>query len=200
MTVIWHKKVKITKPSAGFSVIELVIVISVTMLIFLMTYDIYLVSQKSFKIGDTRLELVQNARVVLDRLTRELRQTPEIATALPPIKSEIGFPPAGEIQFQDGHGLEDIQYLRYYLIDGSLYRQRLVYAFAEEPGTYVVWNEEDEFGQPPIQTTLENKIIAEYISDLKFYGDPVIYLEIWLNKFDLTEHFYTGVWGRNTRS
>ena len=78
MTVIWHKKVKITKPSAGFSVIELVIVISVTMLIFLMTYDIYLVSQKSFKIGDTRLELVQNARVVLDRLTRELRQTPEI--------------------------------------------------------------------------------------------------------------------------
>ena len=184
----------------GFTVIEVVIVVSITMLILLMTYDIFLISQKSFRIGDTRLELVQNSRVVLDRLTREIRQTPEIVTALPATKSEIGFPPPDELQFQDGHGLTDIQYLRYYLIDESLYRQRIVYYFPEEPGTYVAWNAVDEFLQPPDSSVLENRIIAEYITDIDYYGDNNIYIEIWLQKFDITEHFYTGIWGRNTRS
>jgi len=188
------------KSKIGFTIIEVVIVISIAMLILLITYDVLLVSQKSFTMGDVRLELVQNSRVILDRLTREIRQTPEIVTSLPQTNSEIGFPPADEIQFQDGHGLEDIQYLRYYLIDSSLYRQRIVYFFSEEPATYVVWNAFDGFGQPPESTILENKIIAEYINDIDFYGSNIIYIDIWLSKHNLIEHFYTGIWGRNTRS
>ena len=191
--------IKGLKSGAGFTVIEIVITIFLSMTILLITYDIFLISQKSFIIGDARLELIQNSRVVLDRLTRELRQTSEIVTAFPLTKTVVGFPPPNEIQFQDGHGLEDIQYLRYYLIDKSLYRQRIVYSFNEEPETYVAWNAENEYGQPPDEIILENKIIAEYIIDLIFYGTSNISIEIWLEKKGVTEHFYTGVWGRNTK-
>jgi len=191
--------IKGLKSGAGFSIIEIVITIFISMTILLVTYDIFLISQKSFTIGDARLELIQNSRVVLDRLTRELRQTSEIVTALPLTKSVIGFPPPNEIQFQDGHGLTDIQYIRYYLIDNSLYRQRIAYSFSEEPDTYVAWNAENEYGQPPNAAILDNKIIAEYITDLIFFGTSNISIEIWLEKKGVEEHFYTGVWGRNTK-
>lgn len=187
------------KNGKGFTIIELIIVISLTLVVFLIIYDVYLVSHKAFGRGDVKLELLQNGRIVLDRLTRELRQTQEIVTQLPATKIEIGFPPPNEIQFQDGHGLENIQYLKYLLIDHSLIHQRIIYYFPEEPDNYVYWNAKDEFGNPPISNTLENKVIAEYINNLAFYGNSLINVEIWLAKNNVTEHLYSGVWGRNTR-
>ncbi|MCX6785969.1 MAG: prepilin-type N-terminal cleavage/methylation domain-containing protein [Candidatus Komeilibacteria bacterium] len=187
------------KNQRGFTLTEVLTVLGITIIITLITYDIFLVSQQSFKKGDAALEITQNGRIFLDRLTRELRQTPEIATSLPPAKTTQGFPPAAEIMFADGHDVPDIQYLRYFLNNGMVKRQRLVYYFATEPGVYVHWNARDAFGQLPQSSVLEERDIAEYVNQIKFYGAGVTYMEIWLTKGLSTAHFYTGVWGRNTR-
>ena len=187
------------KNKKGFTLTEIVSVIGLMLLITVMIYNILNISQRSFAIGDRRMEVVQNARIFLDRLTRELRQTPEVVTPLPVTKTEISFPPPAEIIFQDGHGLADIEYLRYFLDGNLLRRQRLVYYFPSEPDVYVHWNARDEFGTPPQEEVLEERTIAEYISELKFYGASVTYLEVWVTKNDAATHFLTGVWGRNTR-
>lgn len=187
------------KKNSGFTLTEIVSVIGLVLLITVMIYNLLNISQQSFTVGDRRMEVVQNARIFLDRLTRELRQTPEIATPLPATKSEVGFPPASEILFQDGHGLTDIQYLKYYLDGNLLRRQRIVYHFPSESDVYVHWNARDEFGTSPESEVLEERTIAEYISQLKFYGTSVTYIEVWVTKGGTDTHLLTGVWGRNTR-
>ncbi len=184
--------------NSGFTIIEIIITITIAFVILIIIYDVYLMSQKTFRLADTKLELIQNGRIVLDRLSRELRQTPDIVTKLPPTKEEIGFPPPNEIQFQDGHDASDIQYLQYSLFENILKRQRIAYFFPEESEIYVYWNAEDEFGGHPEVEILDDKIIAEYIENMSFYGTSLINIEIWLSKGDILEHLYTAVWGRNT--
>lgn len=188
------------KNNSGFTLTEIITVLGITLIITLITYDIFLVSQTSFKSGDEKLEITQNGRVFLDRVSRELRQTPEIATSLPATKTEAGFPPAAEIMFEDGHDIVDIQYLRYFLDDSLIKRQRLIYYFSSEPTTHVRHDARDAFGNLPQSTVVEERTIAEYINQLKFYGSSVTYVEVWLAKGKNRLHLYTGIWGRNIRS
>lgn len=183
----------------GFTLTEVISVIAIGLIITLAVYEVFLMSQKAFGQAEANLELTQNARIFLDRVTREIRQSDAIASSLPPTKITEGFPPASELMFQDGHDVPDIQYLRYYLDGGLVKRQRIVYFFDAEPLVYVPFNAEDEFGDPPSSQVMDEKIIAEYASELKFYGDKTTYIEIFLDKNAVSAHFYTGVWGRNTR-
>ena len=188
-----------TKKNAGFTLTEIVSVIGLFLLVALITFGVFNISQRSFTIGDRHLEISQNGRIFLDRLTRELRQTQEIVTPLPATKNVVGFPPANEIEFQNGHDADDIRYLRYYL-DGNLIKhQSIVYFFADEPNNYVYWNTQDEFGVFPTKSVLEEKTIAEYINQLWFYGSNITYIEAWLTKATASLHLYTGIWGRNNR-
>ncbi len=183
----------------GFTLTEMVSVLGLTILLVLLTYDVFLISQKSFANSDRRLEITQNGRIFLDRISRELRQTPEVATSLPATKSEIGFPAPKEILFQNGHDLSALEYLRYVLEGNSLKRQRIIYFFPAEPAVQVTWNARDEFGNPPQSQTLEDRIIAEYLSDLAFWGSSLVNIDVWLAKGTNNLHLFTSVWGRNTR-
>ncbi|MDP2586502.1 MAG: hypothetical protein Q8P32_01905 [Candidatus Komeilibacteria bacterium] len=191
---------KLIRSKAGFTLTEIVSVLTISVAVMIMVYNIFIVSQRVFMAGDNFLEISQNARILLDRLSRELRQTPEIATDLPPDKNQVGWPPAAEIMFQDGHDQPEIVYLRYYLDQSAVYRQRLYYYFNEEPGTKVKWNAVDSFGQPPEQSVIEQKIIAEYVEQIRFYGADLTTIEINLKKNNNASHFLTSIWGRNTRN
>ena len=160
---------------------------------------LFLISQKTFSVSSEHLEITQNGRIFLDRITRELRQSWAIATPLPANKNVDGFPPPEEIMFQDGHGVPDVEYIRYYLDQGELKRQRIIYFFQIEPTTHVYYNAVDDFGSSPQSQILDERIIAEYINELQFYGDKLIYIETTLVKNNSTQHFITGIWGRNTR-
>jgi len=184
----------------GFTLTEIVSVVGLATLAVLLIYQIFIISQNAFKSGDQNLEIAQNGRIFLDRITREIRQTPEIATNLPATNNEEGFPPADEILFQNGHDTADIRYIRYFLDDQTVKRQEIAYFFTAEPETYVYWNSEDEFDDPPESSVLDEKIIAEYITDLDFYGSALTYIDVWLVKQDSDLHLFTGVWGRNTRN
>ncbi len=173
---------------------EIIISIALFIAIITMVYSIYSLSQRSYNQGGDENELWQNARVVFDRMTREVRQAKNLVTEIPISDND----PASEMQFQDGHDLSEIIYIKYYLDNTDLKRQVLAYCFDEEPETYVIWNGVDEFGNPPNELILEDRIIGQWFSDLNFWGeDGLINISISLTKKNKTIDLLTAVYGRN---
>lgn len=83
----------------GFTIPEVLIVVTISALIVVTIASMIVFSQRSYLQGGNSAEIAQNARVILERMSREVRQAEKISTQLP--VSNIN--PANEIQFQDGH-------------------------------------------------------------------------------------------------
>ena len=83
----------------GFSLAETVIVLAISTIIIGVIFSIILYSKQSFSIGENVAEIIQNGRVVIERISREVRQAKKIVTSLP----EEDINPSSEIKFQDGH-------------------------------------------------------------------------------------------------
>ena len=182
----------------GFTMLEIIVSLALFVIVIILVSSIYLLSQKSYNKSSDLAELTQNARVCLDRLSRELRQSVNIITALPPTDSDPANPPAEQIFFQDGHEISQITYLRYYLDGTNLMREHKAYYFASEPTVYVAYNTTDQYDQPPTEVILENRIIGEYFNQLKFWdnnGSTSIAIE--LNKGSNNFKIKTSVYGRN---
>lgn len=84
---------------SGFTLTEVLIVIFITVLIIVVIYSTFVFNQRAYRDGEMAAEILQNGRVVSERMVREIRQAKEIVTVLPEEKIE----PAQEILFQDGH-------------------------------------------------------------------------------------------------
>lgn len=186
------------KKITGFTLIEIVSVLALSSLIFILIYQIYDVSQSVFKQNNVTLELAQNGRVVLDRLSRELRQAKVIATPLPADKNQDGFNPPNFLLFENGHEATSTHYLRYQLQDHQIHRQVISYTFAPNPEVAVHYNDLSQFGERPQENILEDRVIADYIDQIIFYGSDVVTIEIDLKKDNYFYHLLTSVWGRNT--
>ena len=79
----------------GFTLTETTIVIAIFSLVIATVYLIFILNQRVYLAGEEMAEITQNGRVILERMTREIRQAKEIVTEL--------VDPANEIIFQDGH-------------------------------------------------------------------------------------------------
>jgi type II secretory pathway pseudopilin PulG len=91
------------KKKSAFTLVEVIVSLSILMLIGGAIYSTFSLNQYVFQRGQDRGEVVQNGRVVIERLSRELRQSKEIITPLPDASDNPDFPPAQEISFHDGH-------------------------------------------------------------------------------------------------
>ena len=85
----------------GFTLIESIVAITVFILISIVRYSAYLFNQRAYLEGEKMAELTQNGRIVIERITREVRQATDIVTVLPQIDQGAANPM--EIEFQDGH-------------------------------------------------------------------------------------------------
>lgn len=85
----------------AFTLVEILTVVFLGTLIIMAAYEVYLMSYKSYKRNSQSAELTQNARIAMERFSRDIRQAEEIVTVLPADPS-AGAPPS-EIKFQDGH-------------------------------------------------------------------------------------------------
>jgi len=158
----------------------------------------YSLGQNVYRRSGNEMEIWQNARAAFDRLTREIRQAEDLATSLPAVNDDPMNPPAGELQFQDGHDTSRITYIRYYLDGSDLKRQIIAYYFSIQPETYVRWDSRDGFGQLPDQTFLEERIIGEYFTNLDFWGsNGLINIAAGLEKGGRNIQLLTAVYGRN---
>ena len=88
-----------TYSQKGFTLTELLLVISLLLIITSAISGINLLSQRAYQEGEAAVEITQNGRVILERMAREIRQTKEIITELPEEKIDS----SEEIMFHDGH-------------------------------------------------------------------------------------------------
>ena len=142
------------------------VTVGIFALVVLITGSLYSLAQTSYNASEDEMELVQNARVAYDRISREVRQSPEIATSLHPDPASS----TDEIMFQNGHDNEDINYIYYYLDGSELRRARLVYYFEEEPDIYVKYSSTNEDGDSPQEDVLQDRVVGEYFQDIEFWG------------------------------
>ncbi|MFA6410365.1 MAG: prepilin-type N-terminal cleavage/methylation domain-containing protein [Candidatus Buchananbacteria bacterium] len=164
----------------GFTLNEVLVAIIIGSLITILVGSTFVLNQRVFRKNNLKTELVQNSRITLDLMSREIRQAQEIVTALPANNSNPSLI-AHQLQFQDGHVTSQIQYIRYYLENSDLKRQIIIYYFDTDPANYVYWNDINPFGSPQ-QQILEDKIIGENFSNINFYGQDVINIDLILNK------------------
>lgn len=180
---------------SSFTLVETILAISIGIMIVLSASGLYAAGSSAYKAGNVEKELVQNGRVALDRISRDIRQTGDIASALPKSEADI---PSSEIMFRDGHDPENIRYIRYYL-DGSDMRReiRFYYFDSDQKKTHVTWNSAGMSGESPVWEEEENSIIAENFSKLEFFGSPLVNIRLYLFKAGLPFNLASAVLGRN---
>lgn len=192
---------------SGFTLIEVLITIAIFCLVVGLVFNLYDLSQRFYRASETKAELLQNGRIILERLARDIRQAEEMVTPLPQTPDS----PPSEIEFQDGHTPSpyaylgsDYYYIRYELATstGEMYRQYRVYCF-DDCGTcssYFRWNDTQLVDGEPVSThpcDLEDRVIGEYLTEVKFWGAAVINLVLELNKGNEQIELKTEIFGRN---
>lgn len=192
------KLTRINNNPTGFTLLEIIVSVALFTIVIILVSDIYLATQRAYNKNSDTAELTQNARVSLDRISRELRQSANIITALPETETDPSNPPANQIFFQDGHDVSKITYLRYYLDGTNLMRENKAYYFSQEPLVYVTYNSFDQGGYPPLETIIENRVVGEYFNELKLWGNSGL-INIFLNLTKNQNNFIidTSVFSRN---
>lgn len=189
-------KTTIKIPTNGFSLIEVVIAMTISIILLMITVSTYYINQKTYQKNDTRAELSQNGRVILDRLARELRQTQDIITVLPTDDSDPDALP-NYIEFQDGHNTSKITYIKYRQTGQNIERIVNRYYFNGDQATDVHQNDLDQYGNLAIKEELENEVIGEFVSDIEFWGDGLVNIKLDLAKGAETTSLITAIHGRN---
>lgn len=87
------------KRNKGFTLVEVLIATFITASLIITIYSVYAFHQKVYRFGEDVGEVIQNGRVILERLTRELRQADEIVTSLKDTQDQA----STEIEFKEGH-------------------------------------------------------------------------------------------------
>lgn len=196
------------KIQSGFTLTETIISIIIFVLIVISIFSIQYLSRQSFLEGEKTAEILQNGRVILERMVREIRQAKEIVTEL----SDDISGATTSIEFEDGHTPtkcpeigSEYYYVRYFLSNSSeVKRQCLVYCFDDcgnlpnVCSNYYRWNNTREtYPQNVHPCILEEKIVGEYVNDLKFWGFPLINIFLTLKKDNKETFLKTQVLGRN---
>lgn len=90
---------KARKKERSFTLTEMIVSITILVLLIGAIYSLYSMHQYYYQKGEESEEVLQNGRVIIERISRELRQSKEIATQLPDTRDN----PPDNIFFQDGH-------------------------------------------------------------------------------------------------
>ena len=179
----------------GFTLSEVLIVIAVFMIITAAVYGAYTLSQKAYRESEISAEITQNGRVILERITREIRQAKEIAGDFPEERQSA----STTIIFEDGHISDPYHYIHYFKTDDTIKREVITYYFSGDPEeTPVPWNAIPPLGQTLLTKNLEEaRIIGEYVDNLELWGERVINITLVLQKKDKNLNLETKILGRN---
>ncbi|PIR91460.1 hypothetical protein COU03_02125 [bacterium (Candidatus Gribaldobacteria) CG10_big_fil_rev_8_21_14_0_10_41_12] len=197
----------------GFTIVEVLVATAIFVLAIGLVFNIYVLAQKFYQRGETEAELLQNGRITLERISRDIRQAAEMVTALPQTPDSLLSPPPSAIEFQDGHQPSpydslgsDYYYIRYYLATstgpGEMHRQYRVYCFDDCSvcATYYRWNDTRiQDGETVVAhaCNLEDYVVGEYFSDIKFWGAGLVNISISLTRFNYPVNLKSAVSGRN---
>lgn len=179
----------------AFTLIEVSVTMAILGLILASIYGVYNLSQKTYIVQENMVEITQNGRVILERLSREIRQATEIITELPQEESSS----VGAIIFEDGHIAEPYYYINYFQ-EGDLIKRRVLgFYFSADPNEILVpWDAIPPFGQTLVEKTIqEAQTIGECAGKLKFWDSGVVNIILDLNKKENNLRLKTSIFGRN---
>jgi len=180
----------------GFTLVEVLIVLVILVLVTGVIYAGYVLSQRAYIQGEISAELTQNARVVLERMTREIRQAREVVTDLPSSAEEA----LNHIEFEDGHGSDRYYYIRYFQADNELKREMVAYYFSGDDTVFVPRNAIPPPGESLEEALIEEaRTIGEFVKELKVWSPETKIINIFINleKGGKELDFSTSVSGRN---
>ncbi len=179
----------------GFTLVELLVIIVILGLVMGAVYGVFILSQRAYREGEGAAEIIQNGRVILERLTREIRQAREV---VPPL-SATEMAATSTIMFENGNILEPYHYIRYFQVGNLVKREVRGFYFSGDPvKTLVPWN-----ARPPAGQTLKSKIleapqtIGEHVASLKFWGSRIIHIALTMEKRNKILELRTQILGRN---
>lgn len=180
------------KSISGFSMFEIIVSMALFVIIIMLTGSMFTISQRAYNAGANQGELTQNVRVVLDRMSREIRQSQNIITDLSSTSTQLFF--------QDGHNPAEITYIRYFLNGTDLMRTHEAYYFLSFPNVHVAWDSIDGFNNTTTKEILDSNdnIVGEYFNKLQFWGDnSLVHIIMELTKNQKTTHIESSVFSRN---
>lgn len=203
--IFFQKRLKL-----GFTLLEILIALAIFFIVLTVIFSSQVLGYQKHKKSENKAELVQNARIIIERIVREIRQAKKIVNELPDDESSA----VDSIIFQDGHDTSNIHYIRYFQEGNEIKRMVVAYYFLTNPNVYVSWDTKDENGNPPggpddcefdecsncpltCKILEEPRTIAEYINFFRIWDSPLVNISISLEK--ATENFYiqTKVYARN---
>jgi len=189
-----------SKKSKAFTLVEILTVVFLGTVIIMAGYSVYQMSYQSYQKNSKNAELTQNARIALERMSREIRQSLEILPPPLPENPGAGTPPS-TITFQDGHVIVptqpplptncEIQYVTYYLSGNELHRKITFYTLTGYDEC-VLWSAENAQEQ-----VYRDQIKAEKISSLQFWGINTITIHLTASDNSSSFQFETKVYPRN---
>ena len=179
------------KKSKGFTLTEVLVMIAILLIVTVAIYSAYVLSQRAYWESEMMAEITQNGRVILERITREIRQAREMVTALPATSTDA----TSTIEFEDGHIANLYHYIRYSQQNQNLLREEIKYYFPSSPAVYEAWNATSS--ETLMATTTKSEIIGEYVAGLGFWDFPVINASTTLEKGDKRINLQTKIFGRN---
>lgn len=179
----------------GLVLTELLLTIFVISLTFGIIYSSYMLNQRASKRSVRVAELAQNGRVIIERISREIRQAKTIVTNL----SDQEFQATNTIMFEDGHVDNPYNYIRYFQENNVIKREAMGYYFSGDLAQELVpWNSIPPFGQSLSTTSIElPQAIGEYINVFKFWGSRSIYIYLELEKDGEALEMESSVFPRN---
>jgi len=137
---------------------------------------LYLFGSRAWVQGTELSEELQNARVVTDKISRELRQANEVALIA-----------SNQFMIEDGH-TERLQYIKYFISpDNTLKRQQIV---------YLLEGNLTRFDMPQATETIElEQIVSRDINVLSLIPNEGSYIELSFNTKNKT--YSTAIYPRN---
>ena len=161
----------------AFTLVELLVAIIVSSILITSTASIYSVFKRSMIRDQQKVDLSQNARIILDRLSRELRQANTIQTSFPTNASDQEIAQPHEVEYESGHSI-DKDYYRFYLVGTVLKMDSIEYYFSYDPEHRARWNDIGNGGEEPIKRVISTQDIADNVSEFNIYQDGIMTLEV----------------------
>lgn len=179
---------------SGFTLLEMIVALSLFTIAIIMVTSLYSLSQRSYSQASAKAELSQNARVVMDRITREIRQSRGMVTDLNSSRDSS----VHQIMFRDGHDTDQIVYIKYYQDGTDIRRSEISYYFEEEEDVNVRYNTTNESGELPEERIIRDRLVGEYFQDVDFWGtEKSVNIYLGLEKDKKTFGVYTNAYRRN---
>jgi len=184
----------------GFTLSELVIAAAIASILAGLTAASYISIQRLVARGQDDLLAASTARVIIDRVSRDLRQALVVVDSIPPDAADG----LTSLEFEDGHDVDPAgpTYITYSLDGTDVRRNRHYYYLTSSPNQRLPYNAGvvGQGGFAVASLSGEDYIIADRVSDLRFYGSSsLVYIDtsITVNAVSNDQSYHSAVAKRN---